>query len=176
MAKYFFDFEEPLKSIEDKITSLYKTASRTGMDVDDSIKKLKDDLNEKRKEIYGNLSRWEKVQLARHPERPHSTDFINRIFTSWYELHGDRLFSDDLSIIGGCGYIDKIKFMVLAQEKGRRTNDKVKHNFGMMRPEGYRKANRLMLLAEKFNIPILILSIANKLKKLVKPLSNESAA
>ena len=157
MPKYFFDFEEPLKVIEDKIASLHKTANRTGMDINDSVEKLQSDLESKRKEIYDNLTRWQKVQLARHPERPHSIDLIDRIVTGWYEFHGDRLFSDDMSVICGCGYIQKTKFIIIAQEKGRRTTDKVKHNFGMMRPEGYRKARRLMSLANKFNLPILTL-------------------
>ena len=157
MSKYYFDFEEPLKAIEAKISTLHKTASRTGMDVYSSIQKLQDELEQKKLEIYGSLNRWQRVQLARHPNRPHSSDYIKRIVDGWYEFHGDRLYADDSSVIVGSGYIKSTKFIIICQEKGRGTNDKVLRNFGMMRPEGYRKAQRFMKLAEKFNVPILSL-------------------
>ena len=157
MSRYHFDFEEPLKAIEEKISSLHKTASRTGIDVYNSIKKLQSELENKKDEIYSNLSRWQRVQLARHPMRPHSSDYITRIVDGWYEFHGDRLYSDDSSVITGSGFIEGRKFIIICQEKGRGTNDKVARNFGMMRPEGYRKAQRIMKLAEKFNIPVLSL-------------------
>ena len=112
-------------------------------------------LNQKRSEIYKNLSRWERVQLARHPKRPHSIDYIIKISNFWFELHGDRLFADDPAIISGIAIIDTIKVVIIAQEKGRRTKEKVYRNFGMPKPEGYRKALRIMKLAEKFNLPVI---------------------
>ena len=151
------DFEEPLKKIVDKIESLKNSSSSTGIDVTQSIYQLEQQLNNKKNEIYSNLSRWQKVQLARHPNRPYSSDYIKRITDNWIELHGDRNYSDDLSIICGIGEINSNSVMIIAQEKGRGTKEKVKRNFGMTRPEGYRKALRLMKLAEKFDIPVLTL-------------------
>ena len=157
MNDYILDFEEPLKKLVDKIESLKKSSVSTGIDVTQSISKLEEQLNNKKEEIYSNLSRWQKVQLARHPNRPYSSDYINRITDNWIELHGDRNYSDDLSIICGIGEINSNSVMIIAQEKGRGTKEKVKRNFGMTRPEGYRKAMRLMKLAEKFDIPVLTL-------------------
>jgi len=157
MNEFLLDFEEPLKKIVDKIESLKNSSSSTGIDVTQSIYQLEQQLNNKKNEIYSNLSRWQKVQLARHPNRPYSSDYIKRITDNWIELHGDRNFSDDLSIICGIGEINSNSVMIIAQEKGRGTKEKVKRNFGMTRPEGYRKALRLMKLAEKFDIPVLTL-------------------
>ena len=157
MNDYILDFEEPLKKIVDKIESLKKSSVSTGIDVTQSISQLEKQLDNKKEEIYSNLSRWQKVQLARHPNRPYSSDYIERITDSWIELHGDRNYSDDLSIICGIGEINSNSVMIIAQEKGRGTKEKVKRNFGMTRPEGYRKALRLMKLAEKFDIPVLTL-------------------
>ncbi|MBI72112.1 MAG: acetyl-CoA carboxylase carboxyl transferase subunit alpha [Candidatus Marinimicrobia bacterium] len=157
MNEFLLDFEEPLKKIVDKIESLKKSSISTGIDVAQSISQLEKQLNSKKVEIYSNLSRWQKVQLARHPNRPYSSDYISRITDNWIELHGDRNFSDDLSIICGIGEIGSNSVMIIAQEKGRGTKEKVKRNFGMTRPEGYRKALRLMKLAEKFDIPVLTL-------------------
>ncbi len=152
---YLLEFEAPLKDIHDKIESLKKTSINTGVDVDSTIQKLENELNQKRLEIYQNLTRWERVQLARHPKRPHSIDYIEKISSFWFELHGDRLFADDPAIISGVAIIDTIKVVIIAQEKGRGTKDKVYRNFGMPKPEGYRKALRIMKLAEKFNLPII---------------------
>tara|TARA_B100001989_G_scaffold240250_1_gene205147 strand:+ start:244 stop:1209 length:966 start_codon:yes stop_codon:yes gene_type:complete len=157
MNEFLLDFEEPLKKIVDKIESLKNSSSSTGIDVTQSIIQLEQQLNNKKNEIYSNLSRWQKVQLARHPNRPYSSDYIKRITDNWIELHGDRNYSDDLSIICGIGEINSNSVMIIAQEKGRGTKEKVKRNFGMTRPEGYRKALRLMKLAEKFDIPVLTL-------------------
>ena len=157
MNEFLLDFEEPLKKLVDKIESLKNSSSSTGIDVTQSIYKLEQQLNNKKIEIYSNLSRWQKVQLARHPNRPYSSDYIKRITDNWIELHGDRNYSDDLSIICGIGEINSSSVMIIAQEKGRGTKEKVKRNFGMTRPEGYRKALRLMKLAEKFDIPVLTL-------------------
>jgi acetyl-CoA carboxylase carboxyl transferase subunit alpha len=128
---------------------------KTGVDVTSSIQQLEVELLAKKTSIYDNLSRWERVQLARHPKRPYSSDYIERIADEWIELHGDRYFSDDTAIIGGIGKISGQAFVIIGQEKGRGTKNKLYRNFGMPRPEGYRKALRLMKLAEKFNIPVL---------------------
>jgi acetyl-CoA carboxylase carboxyl transferase subunit alpha len=155
MSKYTLDFEAPLKEIEEKIESLHSMSTKTGVDVTSSISQLELELTEKKKSIYSNLTRWERVQLARHPKRPYSSDYIERITDSWIELHGDRYFGDDSAIIGGIGEIAGQSFIIIGQEKGRGTKNKLYRNFGMPRPEGYRKAIRLMRLAQKFNIPIL---------------------
>ena len=155
MSKYTLDFEAPLKELEEKIESLHSMSTKTGVDVTSSISQLELELTEKKKSIYSNLTRWERVQLARHPKRPYSSDYIERITDSWIELHGDRYFGDDSAIIGGIGEIAGQPFMIIGQEKGRGTKNKLYRNFGMPRPEGYRKAIRLMRLAQKFNIPIL---------------------
>ena len=157
MSIYTLDFEIPLKEIEDKLDAMKTTGIKTGMDVSEGVKKLEDQLSQEKLKIYGNLSRWERVQLARHPKRPYSSDYISRITNYWFELHGDRYFSDDPSIICGIGTIDHLKVMIIGQEKGRGTKSKVLRNFGMPRPEGYRKALRMMKLAEKYSIPVLTL-------------------
>ena len=155
MNKYILEFEKPLKNIEDKIESLRKTAINTGVDVSDGILNLQEDLRQQKKNIYGNLSRWQRVQLARHPNRPHAVDFINGISDFFFEIHGDRKYSDDKSVICGIGRMNDLNVVFIGQEKGRGTKDKVFRNFGMMRPEGYRKALRIMRLAEKFSMPII---------------------
>ncbi len=157
MSNYTLDFESPLRDIEDKIDSMKSTGIKTGMDVNEAVQKLEEQLINEKKNLYENLSRWERVQLARHPKRPYSSDYINRITDYWFELHGDRYFSDDPAMICGIAVIDNIKLMIISQEKGRGTNSKLFRNFGMARPEGYRKALRIMKLAEKYNIPVLTL-------------------
>ena len=157
MNEYLLDFEQPLKKIEERIDSLKKSARRTGIDVDSSISELNKQLFEEKKNIYANLSRWQRLELARHPNRPYSSDYLRLLTENWYELHGDRKFSDDTAIMCGFAEIESNVFAIIAQEKGRGTKEKVKRNFGMTRPEGYRKALRVMKLAEKFNIPILTL-------------------
>ena len=157
MSNYILDFESSLKEIEDKIDSIRDTGIKTGMDVTDAVAKLEDQLSKEKIILYANLSRWERVQLARHPKRPYSLDYISRITDYWLELHGDRYFSDDPSMVCGIAKIDTLNLMIISQEKGRGTKSKVFRNFGMARPEGYRKALRLMKLAEKYKIPILTL-------------------
>ena len=157
MSNYTLDFESPLREIEDKIDSMKSTGIKTGMDVMEAVQKLEEQLTNEKKILYENLSRWERVQLARHPKRPYSSDYISRITDYWFELHGDRFFSDDPAIICGIAIIDNLKLMIISQEKGRGTKTKLFRNFGMARPEGYRKALRLMKLAEKYNIPVLTL-------------------
>ena len=152
---YKLDFELPLKDIQERIDNLRKNSINSGVEVTTTIQKLEDDLVHKRDEIYKNLSRWERVQLARHPNRPYSSDYISYITSYWFELHGDKLFADDPAIIGGIGIIDTLKVVIIGQQKGRGTKEKVYRNFGMPKPEGYRKALRLMKHANRFNLPIL---------------------
>ena len=154
---YKLEFELPLKDIQDRIDSLKKNAINSGVDVSSTIKKLEDELVYKRQQIYENLTRWERVQLARHPNRPYSSDYISKITSFWFELHGDKLYADDPAILAGIAIIDTLKVVIIAQEKGRGTKDKVYRNFGMPKPEGYRKALRVMKFAEKFNLPIITL-------------------
>jgi len=157
MSIYTLDFEIPLREIEDKIDDMKSTGIKTGMDVSEGVERLENQLSREKQKIYANLNRWERVQLARHPKRPYSSDYISRITDYWFELHGDRYFSDDPAMICGIAIIDDLKLMIIGQEKGRGTKSKVHRNFGMSRPEGYRKALRLMKLAEKYNLPVLTL-------------------
>ena len=155
MSKYILDFEKPIKDIEDKIIKLQSTSSTSNIDLNDSITSLNFQLENEKKRIYNNLSRWQKIQIARHPQRPHANEYINFLSNEWVEIHGDRKFSDDPSIIAGFALIDDLKCVVIGQEKGRNTKDKVFRNFGMPKPEGYRKALRVMKIAEKFRLPII---------------------
>ena len=154
MVKSYLDFEQPIADIENKIFELENS------DLDaDQIKKEIIGLNESAvkltEKIYSNLSAWQNVQVARHPERPHFIDYIERITDEFDELHGDRHFSDDRAVIGGIGKIGDYRVLIIGHEKGRSTEDKIKHNFGMSQPEGYRKACRLMKLAERFQLPVV---------------------
>ncbi len=156
MVKSYLDFEQPIADIESKILELENS------DIDQNqINKEVVDLNESAikltERIYSNLSPWQNVQVARHPERPHFVDYIERITDEFDELHGDRHFSDDRAILGGIGKIGEYKVVIIGHEKGRSTDEKIKHNFGMSQPEGYRKACRLMKLAERFNLPVVTL-------------------
>ena len=156
-TKYIYDFEKPLNEIQLKIDELEVASHKTGVDVALKIDDLRKELNEESIKIYSNLTRWQKVQLARHPDRPHSIDYINKITNYWFELHGDRTFGDDVSILAGIAKIITLKVVIIGQEKGRNTKDKMYRNFGMPQPEGYRKALRVMKLAEKYNLPIITL-------------------
>ena len=156
MVKSYLDFEQPIADIESKIMELENS------DLDQNqINKKVIGLNESAvkltEKIYSNLSPWQNVQVARHPERPHFIDYIKRITDEFDELHGDRHFSDDRAILGGIGKIGEHKVVIVGHEKGRSTEEKIKHNFGMSQPEGYRKACRLMKLAERFNLPVVTL-------------------
>jgi len=156
-TKYIYDFEKPLIDIQTQIDELESTSMNTGVDVSLKINDLKQALHQESIQIYSNLSRWQKVQLSRHPDRPHAKDYIESITDYWFELHGDRKFGDDTAIISGIAEIDDMKVAIIGQEKGRGTKEKLKRNFGMPRPEGYRKALRIMKLAEKFNFPVITL-------------------
>lgn len=146
------DFEKPIVELEEKIKQLTEQGvSRTSK----VIKDLEEKLEQLKKEIFSNLTPLQKFQLARHPDRPHTVDYINRFIENFIELHGDRCFADDPSIIAGIGWFHNRPVAVMGHEKGRDTTEKIKRNFGMPHPEGYRKALRIMKLAEKFNMPVL---------------------
>ena len=154
MAYTYLEFEKPISDLENKIESL-----RDNKDNDESvhqeISSLSDRIENLTKEIYEGLSIWQKVQVARHPHRPHVSDYIENIFTDFDELHGDRLFGDDQAIIGGLAKFKGSPVVIIGHEKGKSTEDKISRNFGMSQPEGYRKASRLMKLAEDFSLPII---------------------
>ena len=152
--KKYLDFEKPIQEVADKILALQSVSSENP-DINSQIIKLEEELSAISKKIYNKLSIWQIVQVARHPERPHTLDYIKRIFSDFDELHGDRQFGDDQSIVGGICYLDQTPVMVIGHEKGRDTEEKLRRNFGMPQPEGYRKAKRLMKLAEQFSLPII---------------------
>ena len=135
---YLLEFEKPLLKIESRIESLKKSAYSTGIDVEQSLHELEKQLLDEKKKIYSSLSRWQRLELARHPNRPYGIDYINLMTNNWFELHGDRGYSDDRAIICGIGEIGLNSVMIIAQEKGRGTKEKLLRNFGMARPEGYR--------------------------------------
>ena len=155
MARYYLDFEKPIEKLEEQILKLQSVED--DQDLSAELVELIDRRDNKLHEIYSNLNRWQRVQLARHPERPFSLDYIEAITTEFVELHGDRSFADDTALVGGIGKIDDQSVVLIGQQKGRNTKENLYRNFGMMRPEGYRKALRLMKLGEKFNIPIVAL-------------------
>lgn len=152
---YTLDFEKPVHELENQIKELQEANAKPGIDISKEIKALEKKVDTLIKEIYGNLTPWERVQLSRHPHRPHTVDYIDKIFDDFHEVHGDRKYSDDPAIICGFAYLDGQKVAICGIEKGRKTQDKIKHNFGMARPEGYRKALRVMKLASQFDIPII---------------------
>ena len=152
---YTLDFEKPVHELENQIKELQEANAKPGIDISKEIKALQNKVDTLLKDIYDNLSPWERVQLSRHPQRPHAIDYIDRIIEDFHEVHGDRKFSDDPSMISGFGFIDGRKVAVVGIEKGRKTQDKIKRNFGMARPEGYRKALRVMKMASQFNIPVI---------------------
>ena len=156
MAYTYLEFEKPLKVIDEKIISF---SSMTDLNKEDisSLSKLKEERTLLIREIYSGLSRWQRIQLARHPDRPFSMDYINYLCPDFIELHGDRHFMDDPAVIAGLGDMDNRKIVLIGQQKGRNTKENLYRNFGMMRPEGYRKAIRIMKLAEKFKLPVITL-------------------
>lgn len=151
----FLDFEQPIAELVAKIEELRKLGNDADLNVNEEIKRLEQKKIELTESIFHSLNAWQIVQLARHPQRPYFSDYISRIFSDFDELHGDREFSDDASIIGGVANLADQPVVILGQQKGRTTNEKVQRNFGMPKPEGYRKAIRLMELAERFKLPIL---------------------
>ena len=154
----YLDFELPLKELKDQLEKCNVIGDESKVDVRDTSKKLKKKIEAKKKEIYSNITPWQRVQLSRHPSRPYTLDYVNFITdNNFLELHGDRKISDDKAMIGGLGKIDDQTFMFIGQQKGNNIKTRQYRNFGMANPEGYRKALRLMRLAEKFNIPIVTL-------------------
>ena len=150
----FLSFEDPIKELAQKLSAL-RTASVDSPALNTEIQSLEEENRALTKKIYSKLDTWQIVQVARHPNSPHTSDYIKRIFDDFDELHGDRQFGDDASIIGGIGLLENMPVMVIGHEKGRDTDEKLKRNFGMTNPEGYRKAKRLMLLAEQFSLPVI---------------------
>jgi acetyl-CoA carboxylase carboxyl transferase subunit alpha len=150
----FLDFEQSVADLEGKIEELRLVQSDSAVDISEEIRRLKKKSDELTRDIYGKLTSWQVSQVARHPQRPYTQNYINDIFTDFHELHGDRSFADDLSIVGGLARFDGKACMVIGHQKGRDTKERSMRNFGMPRPEGYRKAVRLMKVAEKFKLPV----------------------
>ena len=157
MNPNFLDFEQPIAELEVKIEELQLVGSDNDLNIGAEIQTLKEKSTKLTEKIYSNLGAWEIVKVARHPQRPYSLDYIPRVFTEFDELHGDRQFADDNAIVGGVARLDGRPVMVVGQEKGRAVKDKVMRNFGMPKPEGYRKAKRLMEMAERFQMPVITL-------------------
>ena len=155
MAKTILDFEKPIVELEAKLDEMRKFSDN--LDIEKEIKKIEQKVKQLKEGLYKDLSRWQRVQLARHPDRPFTLDYIYLITNNFIEMHGDRQFKDDKAIVGGFGTIDEFKVMIIGHQKGRDTKTNIYRNFGMPNPEGYRKALRLMKLAEKFNKPIITL-------------------
>ena len=156
MLKSYLDFEQPIADLEQQVIDL-KDSDLDDESIKTEVIRLNESILKTTEKIYSNLTPWQNVQVARHPERPHFFDYIERISDDFDELHGDRHFSDDRAVIGGIGSIGEYKVMFIGHEKGRSTEEKILHNFGMSQPEGYRKACRLMELAERFSLPIVTL-------------------
>jgi len=155
MNPNYLDFEQPIAELEAKIEELRYVGDDTEINIGDEISKLEEKSRSLTKTIFNKLDAWQTSKLARHPMRPYTLDYIDRIFTDFQELHGDRAFSDDQALVGGLARLDGMPVMVLGQQKGRDTKENIRRNFGMPRPEGYRKALRLMKLAERFRIPVI---------------------
>lgn len=151
------DFEKPIIELEDKLNQMKDIAARNGKSLDDEAVLLEGKIIELKKEIFSNLTRWQKVQLSRHPNRPYFLDYVYKITNEFIELHGDRVAKDDKAMVGGIADIDGKSVVLIGQQKGRTTKDRQFRNFGMSNPDGYRKALRLMKIAEKFNMPIVTL-------------------
>src|SRR5215471_14468373 len=154
MKTTFLDFEQPIAELEAKIEELRFVQDDSAVDISEEIERLSKKSQQLTKDLYANLSPWQVTQIARHPQRPYTLDYISEIFTDFEELHGDRHFADDLSIVGGLARFNGQACVVLGHQKGRDTKERTARNFGMSRPEGYRKALRLMQMAEKFGLPV----------------------
>ena len=152
--RHFLEFEQPIAELDAKIEELRYVQNESAVDISEEISRLDEKSQQLTKEIYGRLTPWQVTQIARHPQRPYTLDYVNDLFTDFQELHGDRAFADDLSIVGGLARFNGQACMVIGQQKGRDTKERALRNFGMSRPEGYRKALRLMRLAEKFRMPV----------------------
>ena len=157
MPSDYLDFEEPIAALENKIQYLQSSDENLGNDLAKEISKLNDSIIKLTEQIYKNLNIWQCVQVARHPQRPHFIDLVDKICSDFDELHGDRQYGDDRALVGGLATIGNHRLVLIGQEKGRTTDDKINRNFGMAQPEGYRKAGRLMKLAEQFSLPVVTL-------------------
>jgi len=158
MVEYYLEFEKPLAELEQRISELrHMNIGETGVDLSDDILRLEKKLNRMRADLYSNVTRWQRTQIARHPLRPYTLDYIEILMQDFVELHGDRCFGDDPSIVGGTAWFNGKPIMVIGHQKGRNTKEKLMRNFGMPHPEGYRKALRLMKMAERFHLPVLTL-------------------
>ena len=151
------DFEKPIIELEKKLNQMKDIAAKSGKSLDKEALSLEEKINELKKEIFANLTRWQKVQLSRHPNRPYFLDYVYKITNEFIELHGDRVAKDDKAMVGGIAEIDGKSVLLIGQQKGRTTKERQFRNFGMSNPDGYRKALRLMKMAEKFNIPVVCL-------------------
>jgi acetyl-CoA carboxylase carboxyl transferase subunit alpha len=152
--RHFLEFEQPIAELDAKIEELRYVQNESAVDISDEIGRLGDKSQQLTKDIYSRLSPWQVTQIARHPQRPYTLDYVNELFTDFHELHGDRAFADDQSIVAGVARFNGQPCMVIGHQKGRDTKERAARNFGMSRPEGYRKALRLMRLAEKFKLPL----------------------
>jgi acetyl-CoA carboxylase carboxyl transferase subunit alpha len=151
---YTLEFEKPLRDLGRQLEALHQLSIENHVDVSEEVAAIEAKIAATKKAIYSNLSAWQRVQIARHPKRPYSLDFIKRLFTGFQELHGDRVYGDDRAIVGGTAFFHGEPVMVVGQQKGRDTKENILRNFGMPHPEGYRKALRLMRMAEKFSLPV----------------------
>lgn len=157
--KHYLDFEKPIAELQRKLEELRKhpETHALGLRLEDEIRLIEKKIEDERKRIFSDLSAWQRVQLARHPRRPYTLDYLKSTFSSFSELHGDRLFSDDQAVVGGFAHLDQFRVVVIGTQKGRDTKENIRRNFGSAHPEGYRKALRLMRLADKFGLPIITL-------------------
>jgi acetyl-CoA carboxylase carboxyl transferase subunit alpha len=155
MILQYLDFERPIVDLENRLDQLHRMDDGTDKSVREEAAKLEKKIGKIRKEIFSNLTRWQVTQLARHPNRPYMSDYINLIFRNFIEIHGDRAFRDDPSLVCGFAELDGQRAVIIGHQKGRNTNEKIQRNFGMANPEGYRKALRAMKLAEKFSLPVI---------------------
>ena len=151
------EFEKPIAELEAKLADMKELAKTSNINVEEAVKSLEEKIKSLKKETFNNLTRWQRVELSRHPERPYTLDYMYGMTNEFIEIHGDRTVKDDKAMVGGLGRINGQTIMFIGQQKGRNTKQRQKRNFGMANPEGYRKALRLMLMAEKFNIPIVTL-------------------
>jgi acetyl-CoA carboxylase carboxyl transferase subunit alpha len=157
MAVSFLDFEQPIAELEAKIEELGHITSDDKVDIEDEIAKLRAKSRALTRSIFSNLTPWQITQLARHPQRPYTLDYIGAIFTDFHELHGDRMYADDTAIVCGLARLEGAPVVIIGHQKGRDTKERVRRNYGMPKPEGYRKALRLMKLAERFGLPLITL-------------------
>jgi acetyl-CoA carboxylase carboxyl transferase subunit alpha len=154
---YYLEFEKPIEELEIKIEELRRLSDGTDLDITNELSRLENKVNALLDETFSSLTRWQKTQIARHPDRPYSQDYIRLIVDDFFELHGDRRFADDPAVVGGIGRIDTVSAVIVGHQKGRGVKQRISRNFGQPHPEGYRKALRLMKLAERFSLPVITL-------------------